>query len=133
MHSQTERNSARGGPEAGAATTAKAWLGSGNRAAGKVILKVTLYVLVHSVASDSATPWTAAHQASLSFTNSQSLLNLMSIDLVMSSNQLILCHPLVLLLSIFPSIRVFSNESVLPIGGQSIGTSASVLAMYIQD
>ena len=61
-----------------------------------------------------ATPWTAAHQASLSITNSQSLLKLMSIELVMPSNHLILCHPL-LLPSIFPSIRVFSNDSVLHI------------------
>ena len=59
-----------------------------------------------------ATPWTAAHQASLSFTISQNLLKLMSIGSEMPSNHLILCHPL-LLLSIFPSIRVFSNESVL--------------------
>ena len=59
------------------------------------------------------TPWTAAFQASLSFTNSQSLLKLMSIRLVMPSNHLILCRPLLLLLSIFPSIGVFSNESVL--------------------
>ena len=59
------------------------------------------------------TPWTAAHQVSLSITNSQSLLKLMSIELVMSSNHLILCHPLLLLPSILPSIRVFSNESVL--------------------
>ena len=58
-------------------------------------------------------PWTAAHQASLSITNSRSLLKLMSIELVMPSNHLILCHPLLLLPSIFPSIRVFSNESVL--------------------
>ena len=58
-------------------------------------------------------PWTAAHQASLSITNSQSLLKLMSIELVMPSNHLILCRPLLLLTSIFPSIRVFSNESVL--------------------
>ena len=58
------------------------------------------------------TPWTAAHQASLSITISQSLSKLMSIELVMPSNHLILCHPL-LLPSIFPSIRVFSNESVL--------------------
>ena len=62
-----------------------------------------------------ATPWTATHQASLSFTNSQSLLKLMSIESVMPSNRLILCHPLLLLPSIFPSIRVFSNESVLRI------------------
>ena len=60
-----------------------------------------------------ATPWTAACQASLSITNSQSLLKLMSIELVMPSNHLILCHPLLLPPSIFPSIRVFSNESVL--------------------
>ena len=59
------------------------------------------------------TPWTAACQASLSFTSSWNLLKLMSIELVMPSNQLILCHSLLLLLSIFPSIRVFSNESAL--------------------
>ena len=58
------------------------------------------------------TPWTAAHQASPSITNSQALLKLMSIESVMPSNHLILCHPL-LLPSFFPSIRVFSNESVL--------------------
>ena len=62
-----------------------------------------------------ATPWTAAHQASLSITNSQSLLKLKSIESVMQSNHLILCCPLLLLPSIFPSIRVFSNESVLHI------------------
>ena len=62
-----------------------------------------------------ATPWTAAYQASLSITNSQSLLKLMSIELVMSSNHLILCCPLLLLPSIFPSIMVFSNESALHI------------------
>ena len=60
-----------------------------------------------------ATPWSAAHQASLSITNSWSLLKLMSIESVMPSNHLILCHALLLLPSIFPSIRVFSNESVL--------------------
>ena len=59
------------------------------------------------------TPWTAACQASLSITNSRSLLKLMSIESVMPSNHLILCHPLLLLPSIFPSIRVFSNESPL--------------------
>ena len=62
-----------------------------------------------------ATPWTAAYQASLSITNSRSLLELMSIESVMPSNHLILCHPLLLPSSIFPSIRVFSNESVLRI------------------
>ena len=60
-----------------------------------------------------ATPWTAAHQASLSITNSQSLLKLICIELVMPSNHLILCYPLLLLPSTFPSIRVFSNESAL--------------------
>ena len=60
-------------------------------------------------------PWTAECQASLFVTNSQNLLKLMSTELVMASNQLILCHPLLLLPSIFPSIRVFSNESVLHI------------------
>ena len=62
-----------------------------------------------------ATPWTAARQASLSITNSQSLLKLMSIESVMPSNDFILCRPLLLLPSIFPSIRVFSNVSVLHI------------------
>ena len=61
------------------------------------------------------TPWAAACQVSLSITNSQSLLKLMSIELVMASNHLILCHPLLLPPSILPSIRVFSNESVLRI------------------
>ena len=80
-----------------------------------------------------ATPWTAAREASLSITNSRSLFKLMSIMSVMSSNLLILCHPL-LLPSIFSSIRVFSNESAL-CSGQSIGVSAStsVLPMNIQD
>ena len=58
-------------------------------------------------------PWAAARQASLSFTNPRSLLKFMSIKSVMPSNHLVLCHPLLLLPSIFPSIRVFSNESVL--------------------
>ena len=62
-----------------------------------------------------ATPWTAARQASLSFTISWSLLKLLSIELVMPSNHLFLCHPLLLLPSVFPSIRVFSNKSALPI------------------
>ena len=62
-----------------------------------------------------AIPWTTTHRASLSFTISQSWLKLMSTELVMPSNHLILCHPLLLLPSNFLSIRVFSNESVLPI------------------
>ena len=69
---------------------------------------------IHSAVCDPATPWTAARQASLTFTISQSLLNLMSIESVMPSNHLILC-PLLFLPSVFPSIRVFSNESVLHI------------------
>ena len=70
----------------------------------------------HSVAQSCLTlltPWTATHQASLFFTISQSLLKLMSIESMMPSNQLILCHPLLLLPSVFPSIRVFSNVLAL--------------------
>ena len=79
-----------------------------------------------------ATLWLAAHQASLSFTVSQSLLKLISIESVMPSNHLILCHPL-LLPSIFPRTRVFSNELALfTSGDQSIGASASVLPKNIQ-
>ena len=75
-----------------------------------------LFSLVQcSVVSNTATPWTASCQGSLSFTNSRSLLKLMSIQSVMPSNHLILCHPVLLLPSIFPSIRVFSNESILHI------------------
>ena len=82
-----------------------------------------------------ATPWTAAHQGSLSITNSQSLFKLMSIETVMPSNHLILCRPLLFPPSIFPSIRVFSNESDLASDSQSIvvSGSASVLPMNIQD
>ena len=67
-----------------------------------------------------ATPWTATYQASLSFIISQSLLKLISIELMMPSNHLILCHPLLLLLSIFPNIRVFSNESALRIRWEAL-------------
>ena len=85
--------------------------------------------------SDSAAPWTAACQASLLITNSGSLLKLMSIESVMPPNHLILCRPLLLLPSVFLSIRAFSNESALHISGQSIGisASASVLPMNVQD
>ena len=72
-------------------------------------------VQLFSYVQYSVTPWTAAHQASLSITNSRSLLKLMSIESVMPSNHLILCFPLILLPSVFPSIRVFSSESVLHI------------------
>ena len=85
----------------------------------------------HSVMSDSL--WfhglTVACQASLSITSSQSLLKLMSIKLVMPSNHLILCHPLFLLPSIFSSIRVFSNESVLHIRWPKYGASASATVL----
>ena len=82
-----------------------------------------------------ATPWTAARQASLSITNSWSLLKLMPIEWVMPSHHLILCRPLLFLPSIFSSIKVFSNESVLRIRWPSTGASASasVLPVNIQD
>ena len=82
-----------------------------------------------------ATPEIAACQAFLSITNSWSLLKFMSIQLVMSSNHLILCHPFLLLLSIFPSIRSFSVNQFFTSSGQRVGvsTSASVLPMNIQD
>ena len=82
-----------------------------------------------------ATPWTAACQASLSITNSQSLLKLMSIESVMLSNHLILCHPLLLLPSIFPVSGSFQRSQLFASGGQNIGVSASisVLPMNIQD
>ena len=84
----------------------------------KFYLKPRLAFEISSVQSLShfrlfATPWTAAHQASLSITNYRSLLKLMPIVSLMPSNHLILCHPLLLPPSIFPSIRVFSNESIL--------------------
>ena len=81
----------------------------------RLCIHICSYVCV-SVCSHSqlfATPWTAAHQASLSITSSQSLLKLICIKTVMPSNHLILCRPLLLLPSTFPSIRVFSNESGL--------------------
>ena len=78
-------------------------------------LKVGIQFSSVTVISDSAIPWIAAHQVSLSFTNSWNLLKLMTIESVMPSNHLFLCYPLLLLSSTFPSIRVFSNESVLPI------------------
>ena len=80
-------------------------------------------------------PWTAARQASLSTTNSLSLLKLMSTEQVIPSNHLILCHPLLLLPSIFPSIRVFSMNQFFASGDQRIreSASASVIPMSIQD
>ena len=81
----------------------------------KLGLKYRIFCSVQSLSRVQlfATPWTAVCQASLSITNSQSLPKLMSIESVMPPNHLILCHPLLLLPSVFPSIRVFSNESVL--------------------
>jgi len=82
-----------------------------------------------------ATPWTAARQASLSITNSQSLLKLMSIESVMPSNHLILCHPLLFPPSVFKASGSFPVSQFFASGGQSIGVSASasVLPMNIQD
>jgi len=95
------------------------WVVSCDIPSSSVILSLAAYQF-SSVQSLShvrlfATPWTAAHQASVSITNSWSLLKLMSIELVMPSNHLILCRPLLLLPSIFPNIRVFYKESVLHI------------------
>ena len=78
------------------------------------IKKIWYAVFSHSFMSDSVTQWTAAPHASLSITNTWSLLRLISIELVMPSNHLILCCPLLLPSSIFPSIRVFSSDSALP-------------------
>ena len=80
---------------------------------GRLLRAFLLLLFSRSVVSDSATPWTAARQASLSFAISRGLLRFMSIESVMPSNYLILCRPLLLLPSIFPSTRVFSNESTL--------------------
>ena len=81
------------------------------------------------------TPWTAAHQASLSITNSRSLLKLMSIESVIPSNHLIFCCPVLLLPSIYPRIRVsfFPMSQFFTSGGHSIGALASVLSMNTQD
>ena len=103
---------------------------------GKVkVITISSVQFSRSVVSDSVTLWTAACQASLSITNSWSLLKLMSIESVMPSNHLILCRPLLLSPSIFPSIRVFSNESALCIRWPKYWSfsSASVLPMNIQD
>ena len=89
----------------------------------QVVVQSLSYVLMF------ATPWTAAHPAFPSFTVSQRLLKLISIELVMLSNHLILYHPLLLLPSTFPSIKVFSNKLALISGGLSIGASASASAL----
>ena len=79
-----------------------------------------------------ATPWTAAHQASLFFLISQNLVKFMFIESVMPSNHLILCHLLLFMPSIFPSIKVFSESQRVASGGQSIRASSSALTMNIQ-
>ena len=102
----------------------------------KTISAMWLFVQCSVVSDSFWPPCTVAHQAFLSFTINQSLFKLMSIELMMPSNHLILCCPLLLPPSIFPSIRVFSNESSLfTSGGQSIGASASasVFPTNIQD
>ena len=103
--------------------------------AGDQQLRLSSVQFSHSVVSDSETPWTAAHQASLSITKSRSLLKLMSMELTMPSNYLILCRPLLLLPSAFPSIRVFPINQLFTSGDQSIGVSGStsVLPMNTQD
>ena len=104
------------------------------RGQGSVACPIQLSSVTQSW-SDSATPWTAACQASLSITNSQSPSKPMSIESVLPSNHLILCRPLHLLPSIFPSIRVFTVSQLFTSGGHSIGVSAStsVLPMNTQD
>ena len=95
--------------------TTKSSIGSNNYHNFKVVMSISQSIQSFSCVRLFVTPWTAAYQASLSFPISWSLLKLMSIKSVMPSNHLILCHPLLLPPSIFPSIRVFSNESVLGI------------------
>ena len=97
--------------------------------------EMIITVFSHSVMSDSLRPHESARQASLSITNFRSSLRLAFIESVMSSNHLILCHPLLLLPSIFPIIRVFQTSQLFASGGQSIGVSAStsVLPMNTQD
>ena len=101
-----------------------------------MVFKCTIYVVFWSLSHVQlfVTPWTVACQTSLSFTNSQTLLELMSIESMMLSNHLILCHHLLLLPSIFPSIRSFPVSQLSASGGQSIGASAStsVLPMNTQ-
>ena len=93
------------------------WITMENNMKKNVCVYIYIFLLLllfsHSVMSNSVTPWTTARQAFLALTVSQNLLKLMSTESVMPSNHLILCHPLLLLPSIFPSIRVFSSESAL--------------------
>ena len=93
---------------------------------GSISFSSTLSSVQSVVTDPLPTPWTAACQASQSITNSMNLLKLMCIESVMRSNHTVLCHPLLLLPSIFPTIRVFSNESALARGGQSCTFSFSI-------
>ena len=95
-----------------------------------IIIAISSVQFSRSIMSNSATPWTAAHQASLSITNSQSLPKLMSIESVMPSNRLILCCPLLLLPSIFPRIRVFSNESAFCISWPKYWTFSFNVSLF---
>ena len=109
------------------------WINAPIQSSGKAnneLMSVNSSVQLLSHVWHFATTWTAAHQASLSI-NSRSLFKLMSIQLVMPSNHLILCPPLLLLPSIFLSIRVFSSESVCHIGGENIGVSASTSVLPV--
>ena len=101
------------------------WRSQSSRIEGITGKQVSQSVQLLSCVQLFETPWTSLRQASLSIINSWSLPKLMSIDAVMPSNHLILCRPLLLLPSIFPNIRVFSNESALPIRWPNIGVSAS--------
>ena len=116
-------------------TKSQTWLSNWTKMSFRQVhyLKMKTVQFSRSVMSNSATPWTAEHQASLSITNSRSLLELISIESVMPSNHLILCHPLLLLPSIFPASQSFQMSQFFASGGQSIGVSASVLPMNIQD
>ena len=98
-----------------------------NEAKTRVVVQSLIHIRLF------ATPWTAACQASVSITNSWSLLKLMSIELVMPSNHLILCHPFSSCLQSFPVSGSFLMNRLFTLGGQNIGASASVLSMNIQD
>ena len=111
----------------------ESWLNFVTIVKSKVFYEICSVQCSHSVMSNSVTPWTAACQFSLPITNSQSLLELMSIESVIPSNHLILCHHFLLLSSIFPIIRVFSNESVIRIRWRKYSASTSVFPVNIQD
>ena len=101
----------------------------------KISMEIWFVLFVHSLSRVLlfVTPLTAAHQTSLSFTISQSLLQLTSIKLVMTSNHLVLCLPFLLLLQSFPALGSFLMSQLFTSGGQNFGASASVLLMNIQD